>query len=157
MTNAHAAALASAQDSFRMLREALADLPDAAMDFTPAENTNSVAVLTMHSIAATRFMFNNGTGSPGSMSAYRSGERAAAFQAKGMTTTQVLSAIDSFLAKMESVLAKGTAAHLDEDVTFTDDPSANRKGVGFLIHGCAHLREHVGQAQLTRDLWQAKK
>ena len=36
----------------------------------------------------------------------------------------------------------------------TDVPT--RTGLECLFHALAHLREHVGQAQLMRDLWLAR-
>lgn len=156
MTATHAAALASARDSFNILRETLSGLPDEAMDFKPAEGTNALAVLVTHAITATRFMFQCGTGQAGSLSGYRSGERAASFQAGNMTTAQVVAAIDAFLPEAERLLAAGDQSHVDTRYDFPEDPKFGRTGAGFLVHGCAHLREHVGQAELMRDLWNAR-
>ena len=39
------------------------------------------------------------------------------------------------------------------ELTPWEEYGRHRTGVDMLIGGRAHLREHVGQAQLMRDLW----
>ncbi len=92
-TQTHAAALVVAQDSLRILLDALADMPAEMADWTPAPNTNSVNVLVAHSIAATRFFMGLGAGRPGSITRYRSEDRARAFETRGSAPAQLIAAV----------------------------------------------------------------
>ncbi len=158
MTPTHQSALEVTRQSFGMLKEAIADLPDEAFDWTPAPNTNSLTVLTRHSLAACRFFFGVVSGQPGSIANYRKGDRAEAFRAEGGTATSLTEAIDAALKDFDTVLAPGTEAHLNEMIGWPNEAPdiPTRSGREILINGIGHLREHVGQAQLMRDIWLAR-
>ncbi len=158
MTPTHQAALDVTRQSFGMLREAITDLPDEAFDWTPAANANSLTVLTRHSLAACRFFFGVVSGQPGSIAEYRKGDRAEAFRAQGGTCATLTAAIDDALNDFETVLAPGAEAHLNEMIGWPDEAPdiPTRSGREILINGIGHLREHVGQAQLMRDIWLAR-
>jgi hypothetical protein len=159
MTPTHKVTNDVARQSFAMLKEAIAGLPDEAFDWTPAPNTNSLTVLTRHSIAASRFFFGVASGRPGSIAAYRRGDRAEAFRSQGGDAAGLTRAIDAFLPEMDSILTGGTEAHLGEMTGWPEEaPEVPvRTGAEILVSGIGHLREHVGQAQLMRDLWLARQ
>jgi hypothetical protein len=159
MTPTHQVTNDVARQSFAMLKEAIAGLPDEAFDWTPAPNTNSLTVLTRHSIAASRFFLGVASGRPGSVAEYRKGDRADAFRAQGGNASALTRAIDDFLPEMASILAAGSDAHLMEMIGWPDEAPdiPTRSGAEVLVAGIGHLREHVGQAQLMRDLWLARQ
>ena len=138
-----------------MLREAIEGLPPEALTWVPFEGTNSLAVLVRHGISATRFFLNAGSGSVGSISDYRAGERAEAFKASSATVEGLVAEMAAFEAEAENILAAGTDAHLVAAVAWPDakPPIPSRTGAGALVHAVGHLREHVGQAQILRELW----
>jgi hypothetical protein len=142
-----------------MLKEAIAGLPDEAFDWTPAPNTNSLTVLTRHCIAAARFFFQVASGQPGSIAEYRKGDRAEAFKAQGGNAAELIRAIDEFLPEMGSILAGGSEEDLAAMTGWPDEAPdvPTRSGAEILVAGIGHLREHVGQAQLMRDLWLASQ
>jgi uncharacterized damage-inducible protein DinB len=144
------------RDSFQMLSEALQNLPDAAMDWQPAENANSFGVLVLHSVSATRFLVRAGVGEQVSLAEYRAEDRPAAFASKGRSVAELARAITDARTEIEQLVASADADGLSAMRTFPEDPSQDKTGVQCLIHAAAHLREHVGQAQLTRDLWLAE-
>ncbi len=158
MTPTHDAALQVARESFAMLRAALEGLPDEAADWAPAPNTNSLAVLTAHCVTSSRFFFGCGAGAKTSIMGYFSHERRDAFASKGPTISGLLGDIDTFLPELEQILAKGEAADLSARISWPDEApkEPERTGMDFLFRITAHLREHVGQAQLMRDLWLAR-
>ena len=158
MTPTHQTALDVTRQSFGMLKDAISGLPDEALDWTPAPNTNSLTVLTRHSLAACRFFFGVVSGQPASIAAYRKGDRAEAFRAMGGTASTLAAAIDAGMTDFEQILSPGTEAHLDEMYGWPDEAPdiPTRTGREILVNGIGHLREHVGQAQLMRDLWLAK-
>lgn len=159
MTPTHQAALDVARQSFGMLKEAIAGLPDEAFDWTPAPNTNSLTVLTRHSLAACRFFFGAVSGEPGSIAEYRKGDRAEAFRAQGGTATTLTAAIDAGVRDLAVILAPGAESHLAAMIGWpAEAPDVpTRTGAEILVNGIGHLREHVGQAQLMRDLWLARQ
>jgi hypothetical protein len=151
MTPAHQAALNIARDSFDMLRESVANLPDEALLWSPAEGMNPLAVLVAHSLVATRFLFGLGCGNPRDFQAYRANERAVAFVTGAKTSQELLADIDTAFGELERLSAAGTEADLLREST----TSVTAPGLQFLMHGLAHLREHVGHAQALHDLWLA--
>jgi uncharacterized damage-inducible protein DinB len=158
MTPTHQSAYDVTRQSLGMLKEAIAGLPDEAFDWSPAPNTNSLTVLTRHSLAACRFFFGVASGQPGSIAEYRTGDRADAFRAMGGTSATLTSAIDAGLRDFEVRLASGSEAHLAEMIGWPHEAPdiPTRSGREILINGIGHLREHVGQAHLMRDLWLAR-
>lgn len=158
MTPTHKATLAVTRQTFTMLKEAIGGLPDEAFDWTPAPNTNSLTVLTRHCIAAARFFAGVASGIPGSIAEYRRGDRAEAFRAMGGSAATLTAAIDAVMEEIGEIHANGTAAHLAEMIGWPDEAPdmPTRTGLEILVNGVGHLREHVGQAQLMRDLWLAR-
>lgn len=159
MTPTHSGALQIVRESLAFLRGSVEDLPQDALDWKPLPTANSATVLVVHSITATRFFLNAGSGKPGSITDYRANERAAAFQSKGIAKTELLAMLDAFGGEAETILAAGTEAHLSATVEMTSNdglPVPTRNGAGTLFAAIGHLREHVGHVQLMHDLWLAK-
>ncbi|HEX6031092.1 MAG TPA: DinB family protein [Tepidiformaceae bacterium] len=155
MTPTHQTVLAVSRQSLGMLKQAIGGLPDEALDWVPAPNTNSLTVLVRHSMSSARFFYGVASGRPGSAAEYRRGDRAEAFQAQGGNAQTLVQAIDDFLPGLESILAGGKEEHLSQMIGWPDEAPdmGTRTGMEVLIAGVGHLREHVGQAQLMRDLW----
>lgn len=159
MTPTHAGALQITRESIAFLRAAVADLPEAAMEWKPLPSANSAAVLVAHAITATRFFLGAGSGNVGSIAEYRATVRAAAFRTSGVGKAALLTMLDSFVDEAEGIVLNGTEAHLSALVEMpTDDgmPVPTRNGAGTLMAAIAHLREHVGHVQLMHDLWLAE-
>lgn len=158
MTPTHQAALRVARESFDMFAEALAGLPGEALSWRPqAQNTNSLAVLASHSATATRFWLSSGAGESKSIDEYRKDDRAPSFAVEGGAADEFLAQFDAVLAGLATLFASATESHLAAEVAQPADPSMTRSGAECLVHGIGHLREHVGQALLIRDLWLARK
>lgn len=159
MTPTHSGALQIVRESFAFLRASIDDLPQEALDWKPLPSANSATVLVVHSITATRFFLNAGSGKPGSITEYRANERAAAFRSQGLGKAELLAMIDTFGGEAESILAAGTEQQLSSAIEMptTDNlPVPTRNGAGTLFAAIGHLREHVGHVQLMHDLWLAK-
>ena len=158
MTPTHAALLPVIRNSLAMLREALDGLPDEATAWTPAPNTNSVTVLTIHSLTSVRFFIGNGSGHVRTITDYRNDDRTPAFASQGQAASALIARIEAALPEVEGLLAQASEADLAAQMSWPpeDAPNLPATGVGCLFHAVAHLREHVGQAQLMRDLWFAR-
>ena len=151
MTPAHQAALNIARDSFDMLRESVAQLPDEALSWSPAEGMNPLSVLVVHSLVATRYLVGLGCGDIRDFQAYRANERAAAFETTGKTVQVLLAEIETAFGEIERLCGDGTESDLVRESTTL----VTATGLQFLIHAIGHLREHVGHAQALHDLWLA--
>lgn len=159
MTPTHAALLPILRNSLDMLRAALDGLPDEATGWTPAPNTNSLTVLTVHSLTSVRFFLGNGSGHVRTITDYRTEDRTPAFASQRQPAAALIARIDAALPGLEALLENASEADLAAAMTWPPDDAPNlpATGTGCLFHAIAHLREHVGQAQLMRDLWFARK
>ncbi|MBA4179074.1 MAG: hypothetical protein C0506_00655 [Anaerolinea sp.] len=157
MTPTHQAALTTARDSFAMFAEALEGLPDEALSWRPeAENTNSIAVLATHCVTATRFWLGLGAGQVGSIGEYRERFRAPSFEVSGAAAVELKAQFEAILTEITEVMGRGSEEHLTARIEWPEDPSMTPSGAEALFRAIGHLREHVGQAQLMRDLWLAR-
>lgn len=156
-TPTHLAALDVIRDSMKWLRESLDGMPAEAVNWTPGEGTNSVAVLIRHALPSTVFWARSGSGENPSSQAYTAEERTPAFAATRETRQSLLQMIDDAERRIEAILRAGTEAHLAAQVVMDDDPDEPPiSGAKCLVHAAAHLREHAGQTALTRQLWLAR-
>lgn len=134
------------------LREAVKGLTTSQLDHTPAPDTSSIAVLTAHAVTATRAL--TAAALTGSMDflRYRAEEREPAFETHGADEAHLLGMIDQLDRAIDRVEREGAAIDLGGLVEYpgTDRPPVLRAWA--LIHALEHLREHVGHAQLTRQL-----
>jgi uncharacterized damage-inducible protein DinB len=158
MTPTHAAALRETFEYLDLLRDALGGLPDEAVNWKPGPTANSIAVLVQHSLVATRFWLRNGSGQVDSISRYRAEDRGPAFEVEDGTVAGLNTVINEAAAEFEQILAGGTDQSLEAVVSWPEeDPSlGDRHAISGLMHATSHLAEHVGQVQLTRDLWLAR-
>ncbi len=159
MTPTHQGALQITRESLAFLRSSVDDLPQEALDWRPLPDANSIAVLVVHAISATRFFLRAGSGYVGSITEYRSGERAAAFETVGLRKDELLELIDRFGDEAEAILSEGTEEHVSGKVEMptTDNlPVPERNGAGTLMAAIGHLREHIGHVQLMHDFWLAR-
>ena len=157
MLSTYSAALTVTRQSLDMLRDAIDGLPPEALAWTPAPNTNSMAVLVRHSLSALPFFFACSVGKVGSIKEYRATDRAEAFTVLGGTADELKQLIAGAMPQLERLLENGTQANLDAMVEWpTEDPTFKRTGGEALINIVGHLREHVGHTQLMRDIWLAE-
>lgn len=130
------------------LQKTLAGLPDAALDWTPTPAMNSLAVLATHSAGATRYWIGDVVGDDRSDRI-----RASEFAAAGTSAEALSAQLAAMLAHSRQVLAVLTPA---DWLRVCQPPSHDRRvTVGWaLLHALEHLAEHVGHAQITRELWE---
>ncbi len=156
MDTTYAAAQLITDVSLSMLRDAVAGLPDRAVQWKPLPNTSSLNVLVVHSITSARFFLGCGAGKKTSRRQYLEAGRVVAFESKGATTAQLLEAIDEATVEFRHLLGHAPPGALTAVVEWPDEyPDDAFTGVECLFRAIGHLREHVGHAQLMRDLWLA--
>jgi hypothetical protein len=145
-------------DSFRLrfehqfdrLLRALDGLDEAALNWKPpGQGTNSLLVLVTHTLASAEdHVVRRAAGKP--VARDRDAEFAAGGGGSHLTarSAEVLGRIGEALGELEG--------HF-EDVR--EAPFGRYPGTwtvrDSLVHAVAHTAEHIGQAELTRDLWRA--
>jgi hypothetical protein len=137
-------------ESVDHLREAIEGLTPEALAWQPAgEESNPITVLAVHSMHSSRWWLTIARGLP-----LPERDRPAEFVAE--------SASDAELSSFVEQMAGDCRTKLDAEVAF--DPTATRavpddepvSAAWALLHALEHLREHVAQAQLTRQLWERR-
>jgi hypothetical protein len=148
----------------RIMIEALVDMracidgaPPTALNWRPGgDDTNTIAVLTVHALHSTRSWLAVALGAP-----LPQRDRPSEFVA----TAEDVQALQSFIDEMERetlVLIDAVGAAIDwaaqrqTHVRPRPDQSPIEPAAWALLHALEHLREHVGQMLLTRQLWDRK-
>jgi len=156
MDTTYAAAQLITDVSLAMLRDAIAGLPDEAVQWKPLPEASSMNVLVVHSITSARFFLGCGAGKKTSRRHYLEADRVAAFESRGATTAQLLQAIDEAAVEFRHLLGHAPATALAEVIAWPEEyPDERFTGAECLFRAIGHLREHVGHAQLMHDLWLA--
>jgi hypothetical protein len=138
-------------ESLDGMRTAIAGLSPEALSWRPAgDDTNPITVLVVHAAHSTRWWLGIATGAP-----LPDRDREAEFRATPDTVGDVGSFFDSMAGDCRAALRTNTP--FDAGVSRTDPRTGERVTAGWaLLHALEHLREHVGHAQLTRQLWDAR-
>ncbi len=149
--------LAAARTTFRQQQRAfetvIAGLPVEALDWQPATDANSLAVLVTHAWGAAQAWTLRAAG--GEMERDRAGEFRAKADAVALRTL-----LAGGGARIEAALEAIDPATLGR-VRFrppTQPPSGEEyTGAQCVLHAVEHAQEHLGQAYLTRQLWEAQR
>lgn len=136
------------RDAHERARQALDGLAADALDWAPAPDTNSIAVLTTHLVGSERETLAAVLGTPVER------DRPAEFRARAdpLALRRLLHEADAQLDELE---AAAPTLDLTAQRTRGADP-VPRPLVEMLISNYAHAREHVGQIELTAQLWRER-
>jgi hypothetical protein len=147
-------------DSFRLrleyefdrLLDTIADLDEEAVNWKPpAPGANSLLVLVTHALASAE---DNVVRRAAGKTVVRN--RDAEFAATG-GTSHLIARANEVRSRVADALA-GLEGHLDEERESTFGKWPARWTVrDSLVHAISHTAEHAGHAQLTRDLYNAKR
>ncbi len=140
------AARVTFDDSLGELRGVVAGSTAAELDRRPgADDTNSIAVLTVHALSSARWWLSLAMGAPPPER-----DRASEFLAVTTSTDDLLSFVDEMAEDCRSLLDAGGSF---EPAAVCVNGSEEVTAIWALIHALEHLREHVGHAQLTSQLF----
>ena len=132
------------------IHKALDGLPPEALDWSPGKDMNSISVLVIHLTGAERFWI-------GDVAAQEPSDRNrdAEFEVKGLGTDVLKKRLDDTLSYASTALEKFTLQELELP---RRSPRTDRDfTVGWaLLHALEHSTLHLGQIQLTRQLWEQK-
>jgi hypothetical protein len=129
--------------------EVISSLPDEALTWVPYEGTNSIAVLVTHVIGNQLETLRTMRSLPSDR------DRAAEFTITDATRADLLARLEAARGVLADLAPQVTPEELE---TLVSRPSANEalSGMHQLMHSVAHAREHLGQAWMTRDLWERR-
>jgi len=135
------------------MRVCVTDFPEEAFDWRPAgDDSNSLAILTIHSLHSTRSWLSIATGQP-----LPERDRDSEFRVSGSSVSKVLALFDDMAADCAKLLEPSEtidwAAIRRTHARPNPDDDMKVPAAWALLHAIEHLREHVGQMQLTRQLW----
>jgi uncharacterized damage-inducible protein DinB len=143
-----AAAAELLDGSLDAMREVIAGADAEALDWRPGEDTNSIAVLAVHSMHSTRSWLSVAMGAP-----LPDRDRPSEFLATADGVDELLAFYDAMAADCRALL--DTSDAFDAGATrrtHNDDEMVT--GAWALLHALEHLREHVAHAQLTGQMWE---
>jgi hypothetical protein len=142
-------------ESLKELRSSLDGLPVEALNWRPAgDDTNSLAVLAVHSVQSTRLWLCLAMGEP-----LPERDRDSEFLASADDARSLLRLVDETSGDCRALL--NSSDTLDRDTARDTlgrggDAPPQVPAAFALMHASEHLRGHVDQMSLTRQLWQAR-
>ena len=149
--------LTSARDLLRRARDdmraAIEGLPADALNWRPAgDDTNSIAILATHSLTSTREWLSVAVDEPPPER-----DRDSEFEASARDAGELLALVDGLFEECLSLVDKSRSVDWSA-LRKHWDPGRNIElfPAWALLHALEHLREHVGQMSLTRQLWEAR-
>lgn len=136
-----------------MWREVVDGLDADALNWQPGEETNSIAALVAHTFDALRYHTASGVG----LDLER--DREAKFLAVAGSAGELLALIDKVEREVDGYIANITAQSLAEEYTRAAQNNATRTHTGawWLLHALQHAGEHIGQASLTRQMYEQRR
>jgi uncharacterized damage-inducible protein DinB len=129
-------------------KKAIAGLSVEALDWVPGREMNSLCVLVVHTMGATRYWVGDVAGQIPSNRV-----RAAEFQAHGLDEAALKQKLDDTFAFVRSVLEKLSLQDLEAARTSANHPGEKFNVGGSIAHALDHTGLHLGHAQITRQLW----
>jgi uncharacterized damage-inducible protein DinB len=130
------------------LGKAVDGLPDTAMDWVAGPDMSSIAVLVVHLNGAERYWIG----------AVALGEptdrvRAHEFEAKGLSVNEIKAHLTEADEYAQQALARFSLTDLEQTRQSPRNDKTFRVG-WCLTHALEHSALHLGQVQLTRQLWE---
>ena len=130
------------------ITHAVAGLPQAALDWSPGPEVNSIAVLIAHTAGSERFWIGEKAGGR-----TVSRDRASEFQVAGLEAAPLLEMIEQSAALTRAVLADLTLDDLARPAG-TWHSGREIDGAWALWHALEHVAQHTGHIQLMRQWWE---
>jgi uncharacterized damage-inducible protein DinB len=135
-----------------MMRDIVQGLDGQSLNWPPGQQTNSIAQLLGHALEAERFLVAT------ALDIAMKREREALFEIVVDGADDVIGLIDQQERELDSVLNHVTAEQLARNVTRTiAGGERTRSGFQWLLQAVAHSREHIGQASLTRQMYEQRQ
>lgn len=129
------------------IRQTLAGLPPAALDWSPGPGMNSLGVLAAHVAGSERFWVGDIAGGDPAPR-----DRPAEFRTHGVDGIALITLLDGSLAYTQATLDRLTLPDLE--LRRATGGRGEVTVAWALFHNLEHVAIHLGQMQLTRQLWE---
>jgi uncharacterized damage-inducible protein DinB len=131
------------------MRDVVSGLDAEALNWKPldGQETNSIAALFAHALDAERFLIAS------SVDVTLDRDREAQFRVEVTSAYELVALIDRTEAEVNGWIDSLTSEYLAAEIA---RPNRTRTGAWWLLHAIEHSNEHVGQALLTRQLYEAR-
>ncbi len=129
------------------LRKEVRDLDTESLNWKPAPETNSIAVLVVHTLGSEAEVYRIVANVPSDR------DRLAEFQV-AENAADLLAKLDEADALIDDLAAQITAADLDAARSRRQSPPET--GLHWLVTNYGHAREHLAHIQLTKQLLAAQ-
>jgi uncharacterized damage-inducible protein DinB len=132
------------------IEKALDGLTPVTLDWTPQSGMNSIGVMVFHLTGAERYLIGEVIAGQAS-----NRDRDAEFKVKGMDAEALVKRLADNRAYISGVLTGLTLTDLEARRMFRNQREVT---VGWVLgHALKHTATHLGQIQLTRELWDKSK
>ena len=132
------------------MQRVIAGLPLVALDWSPGPEMNSLAVLATHVAGSERYWVGEVVGQDPA-----NRDRSAEFRAHGLDEATLIARLIASLTHSRATLERLSLSELEVPHTLTDGREVTVAWA--LFHNLQHVALHVGQIQLTRQLWEQQK
>jgi uncharacterized damage-inducible protein DinB len=129
-------------------RDIVTGLSADALNWKPGDETNSIAVLISHALDAERFLLAT------SVDAEIDRDRDAKFRVNAASGDELVAIVDQTESDINGYLDALTADHLGQEVV---RGARTHTGSWWLLHAVEHSCEHLGQASLTKQMWEQQQ
>jgi uncharacterized damage-inducible protein DinB len=129
----------------RQLRDEVRDLSVEELNWKPAPETNSIAVLVVHTLGSEAEVLRVAANVPGER------DRPAEFRVTATDAAELLREIDQADSYIEAMAPRITAEDLAAERPRGDRPPET--GLHWLLTNYGHAREHLAHIQLTKQLY----
>ena len=137
------------QDCHNGILQAIDGLPADALDWVPGQDMNSISVLVFHTTGSVRFWIGDIAELEPS---HR--DRDAEFRVRGVGTDDLKKRLTENLEYARAALEKMSLKDLE---TVRALPDGREHTIGWaLLHALEHATSHLGQIQITRQLWEQR-
>ena len=136
------------QERHHEILGALEGLPPAALDWFPGVETNSISVLVFHLTGAERYWIGDVAGQDP-----KERDRDAEFRVRDVGIDVLKKRLTDNLEYARNALSNFTVEDLEKTRVSARDGHTFTVGWA-LLHALEHTTLHLGQIQLTRQLWE---
>ena len=138
------------QELHNDIQNALENLPPAALDWSPGNGMNSISAMVVHTVGAQQYLAGKIiAGEP------LTRNREAEFKACDLDVAELKKRLADGFVYVHNVAEKLSLPDLEAPRMFRHQREVT---VGWVLgHLLKHTATHLGQIQLTRQLWEQKK
>ena len=137
------------QDCHDGILEALEGLPSTALDWIPGQDMNSISVLIFHVTGSVRYWIGDVAAQEPS-----NRDRDAEFRVRGVEMDVLKKRLADNLEYARNALDKMSLGDLESTRIL---PDGHEYTVAWaLLHALEHATSHLGQIQITRQLWEQR-